>query len=290
MGEEAALGGRDDRRWYLAPTDIGEAIEAVARGGRVLAGGTDFVASMNLRGERPERVVWIGRLGLDEVSSEADRLRVGAGVSLSSVATDAAVGSGAAALATAARRVAGPAVRNLATVGGSLCAAWPRSDVGCAALGLDALVLAAGPGGERQIPMAGFYAGPGRTALERGEIVRSLLIRPTATSGFAKIGRRSSMTLAVVNAAARLDFGPEGAISEAVVAVGAGHAPQRAPSVEAALLGRLPQPEVVAEAAREVLHDVELADDEHATAWYRGRVAPVAVARALTDALAVDPP
>src|SRR5262249_38062622 len=117
MGEaaEAALGGSDDG-WYLAPSDLDAAIGARAGGGRVLAGGTDLVATMNIRGERPERVVWIGGLGLDGVHTDGDVLRIGAGTTLASIATDPLVRENATALAAAATKVAGPAVRNLATV------------------------------------------------------------------------------------------------------------------------------------------------------------------------------
>jgi carbon-monoxide dehydrogenase medium subunit len=61
--------------------------------------------------------------------------------------------------------------------------------------------------------------------------------------------------------------------------------PKRARSVEAALIGRAPDAGTVGAAAARVMDDVDPADDEHASAWYRARVAPVAVARAVTAAL-----
>jgi carbon-monoxide dehydrogenase medium subunit len=274
-----------DLGWFVSPAELREAIEGLSGGGRVLAGGTDLVASMNVSGERPRQVVWIGRLGLDRVAGDDEVLRIGACASLAALGTHPSVRSGAAALATAAGKVAGPAVRNLATLGGSLCAAWPRSDVGCAALGLDGVLVVVGPGGERRVPMSSFYAGPGLTVVEPDEIVVELQVLPAARSGYAKIGRRSSMTLTVVNAAARLDVGENGTVSAAVVAVGVGRVPERAPSVEAALVGRAADPEAIRTAAERVLDDVEPVDDEQATSWYRARVAPVAVARAVTAAM-----
>jgi aerobic carbon-monoxide dehydrogenase medium subunit len=279
----------DDTSWFVAPTDVGAAVEALTGGGRVLAGGTDLVASMNLTGERPPRVVWIGELGLDRIEMDGETLRVGAGVSLAAVAASEVVRSAAAALGAAAAKIAGPAVRNLATMGGSLCAAWPRSDLGCAALGLDGVLVVAGPGGQRRVPMSELYEGVGRTVLAPDELVIELRLPRAAHSGYAKIGRRSSMTLPVVNAAVRLDLRDDGVVASAVVAVGVGSVPERAPSVEAALAGQPSSPESVAAAAALVLDDVEPADDEHASAWYRARVAPVAIGRAVEAAMEAAP-
>jgi carbon-monoxide dehydrogenase medium subunit len=279
-----ALNG-SEQGWFVAPNDLGAAVEALGAGGRVLAGGTDLVASMNLMGERPPRVVWIGGLGLDRIDGDAGFVRIGAGASLASVAANPDVRSGAGALAVAAGKLAGPAVRNLATAGGSLCAAWPRSDIGCAALGLDGTVVIAGPAGERRVAMSSFYAGPRRTVVGSDEVLVELEIPKAERSGYAKIGRRSSMTLPVVNAAVRLDLADDGAIASAVVAVGVGSVPERAPSVEAALLGRSPEPDDVRVAAARVLDDVEPVDDEHASWWYRGRVAPVVIVRAVAAAM-----
>jgi carbon-monoxide dehydrogenase medium subunit len=279
------MAGSPDIDWYQAPTDLADAIDAVAAGARVLAGGTDLVAAMNLHGLRPERVVWIGRLGLDRVQRENDVIRIGAATTLADLAAAPTVRSSATSLAEAAGKVAGPAVRNLATLGGSLCAAWPRSDVGCAALGLDATVEVVGRRGVRSIPMRDFYAPGAGVAVATDEIVVELRVPTASRSAFAKIGRRSSMTLAVVNAAVRVELDETGRIAQAVVAVGAGPMPQRAPSVESELIGQLPDPDVVGTASSRVADDVEFADDEHASSWYRARVAPVVVDRAVTAAI-----
>jgi len=278
------LGDRDRGSWFRAPREMKEAIDALSDGARVLAGGTDLVATMNIRGERPGGVVWIGRLGLERIAADDDLIRIGAGASLATVASDPAIRAGAAALAAAAGKLAGPSVRNLATLGGSLCAAWPRSDVGCAVLALDGVLVATGRGGERLIPMSDLYAGPRRTTITPDEILTEVRIRPAARSSFVKVARRSSFALPVVNAAARLEIGQDGVVAEAVVAVGAGSVPERAPSVEEGLIGRALDPTVAREAASRVLEDVTPADDEHASSWYRSQVAPVAVARAVLAA------
>jgi len=64
-----------------------------------------------------------------------------------------------------------------------------------------------------------------------------------------------------------------------IAIVGAGPRAVRAAAVEQALAGGASADE----AAPKVLDDVDPADDAVASAWYRGRVLPGLVARALND-------
>ena len=58
--------------------------------------------------------------------------------------------------------IADPVVRNRGTLGGSLCQADPAEDLTTVCLVLDAVCLARGPSGEREIPIDDFLAGPVR--------------------------------------------------------------------------------------------------------------------------------
>jgi aerobic carbon-monoxide dehydrogenase medium subunit len=281
---EHAVDDTESMNWFQAPTELGDAVRAVANGAQVLAGGTDLVPSLAHR-EPPNGIVWIGRLGLDTVAGDSRSLSIGAAASLAEVASNPMIQEAAAALASAAGRLAGPAVRNQATIGGSLCAAWPRSDIGCSLLALDAAAVAAGQKRNRHIPLTDFYLASGGTSLQPDEIVTEITLPPAARSAFIKIGRRAHMSLPVVNAATCIEVNG-GVISKAAVAVGTDRYPQRAPSVETALVGSPLNEDRARKAAQLVLDDMEMADDEQASAWYRTRVAPVAVARAIEAAIA----
>jgi CO/xanthine dehydrogenase FAD-binding subunit len=65
---------------------------------------------------------------------------------------------------------------------------------------------------------------------------------------------------------------------------GCGPRPRRAPSAEAALVGRPLGPEAVQAAAEAVGRDAQPFDDALASAWYRARVLPVHFRRALLGA------
>ena len=106
------------------PTSIAEAAMLLATepGARLLAGGTDLLAKMRRGIERPPVLVDLGavrefaRIALTDTGLSLD-----AGVTLSRLARDQRVARQYAAIVEAARTVAGPGHRSVATVGGNLC-------------------------------------------------------------------------------------------------------------------------------------------------------------------------
>lgn len=95
---------------------------AADAGARILAGGTGLIANMRLGLDSPSMLVSLDRIEeFREITERGGTLRLGAGVTLLRLATDAAVGRCAPALAAAAATVAAPAHRSAATLGGNLC-------------------------------------------------------------------------------------------------------------------------------------------------------------------------
>lgn len=94
-------------------------------GSRPVAGGTDLLGVLrdNIHHpDYPSLLVDLKRIpGLDRIRDDGRRLRVGSLVTLADLAGHEAVRGHYPALAEAARAVAGPQVRNMATVGGNLC-------------------------------------------------------------------------------------------------------------------------------------------------------------------------
>lgn len=89
----------------------------------VLAGGSDLLALMKDGVETPKRLVDVKSVaGMSGVRSTDDGgLRIGALTTLDDLAADAALGWDFPGLAKAVSRVAGPQIRNVATLGGNLC-------------------------------------------------------------------------------------------------------------------------------------------------------------------------
>ncbi|HEX6019213.1 MAG TPA: FAD binding domain-containing protein [Burkholderiaceae bacterium] len=106
------------------PATLAEAAKLLAASGaRAIAGGTDLVPNMRRGLVDAERLVDLGALpGFAAIEAQPDGgWRIGAGVTLATLARHAALAAALPALAQAASQVAGPAHRSAATLGGNLC-------------------------------------------------------------------------------------------------------------------------------------------------------------------------
>ncbi|WP_179277200.1 FAD binding domain-containing protein [Actinoplanes regularis] len=82
---------------------------------------------------------------------------------------------------------------NVATVGGNLCAALPAGPMISLGSALDGVCTLIGPAGEqRQVPVAEFVTGEGRTVLRDGELLRSIFL-PGAALAARTSYRRGSL-------------------------------------------------------------------------------------------------
>jgi xanthine dehydrogenase YagS FAD-binding subunit len=109
---------------YASPKTREQAVQLLAApGAAVLAGGSDLLALMKDGVETPKRLVNLKAVeGLTGVRAEkGGGLRIGALTTLDALAADASLASEYPAVAASAGRLAGPQIRNVATVGGNLC-------------------------------------------------------------------------------------------------------------------------------------------------------------------------
>ncbi|MFI7125708.1 FAD binding domain-containing protein [Nonomuraea sp. NPDC050153] len=106
---------------YVKPLDVAEALEAAGPAAKFLGGGTNLVDLMREGIERPEKVVDLTGLPLDEVDElPGGGLRIGALVRNSALAADRRVRARYPVLSQAVLAGASPQLRNMATVGGNL--------------------------------------------------------------------------------------------------------------------------------------------------------------------------
>ena len=251
----------------LVPSSPDEAVAAFGDGSgvTVVAGGTIVMPEITAGRLRPARALLLSNAGLDRIETRDGVLRIGAAVPVS-VLEDAPEP-----LATAARFVADYEIRSQATLGGNLCAGpgrdFPRGDLQAPLIALDARVRSAGGGEEWTEPVENFLSsGPsGRLVLELEIDVRE---RRAAVAGLVRLHTHSYTPLAVAATSA-----PDGSDLR-VAAGGVGPYAVRLRSVERAGVGG---------DGTESLADVQLEDDALASAWYRQRMLPVLVRRALTE-------
>jgi 4-hydroxybenzoyl-CoA reductase subunit beta len=106
------------------PTSLAEAAALLASepGARLLAGGTGLLPNLRRGIECPAMLVDLGAVhDFASIAFTDEGLSLGAGVTLSQLAADARIVHSYRAVAEAARTVAGPGHRSVATVGGNLC-------------------------------------------------------------------------------------------------------------------------------------------------------------------------
>ncbi|BBY26855.1 FAD binding domain-containing protein [Mycolicibacterium sediminis] len=105
---------------YDTAGDEAAALAAAADGARYLAGGTTLIDLMRQTVERPDRVVDINALPYDDIDLSPARLRVGALVRMTALASDAGVREQFPVIAQALELSASAQLRNMASIGGNL--------------------------------------------------------------------------------------------------------------------------------------------------------------------------
>jgi xanthine dehydrogenase YagS FAD-binding subunit len=107
---------------YSAPEHPKLAVAALGeRGSTVIAGGTELLNWMRLGILTPQRLVDVRRLGgMDGISLDGDRLRIGARATLNEVGEHALVREHATVLGQACLKAASAQIRNRATLGGNI--------------------------------------------------------------------------------------------------------------------------------------------------------------------------
>jgi CO/xanthine dehydrogenase FAD-binding subunit len=138
-----------------------------------------------------------------------------------------------------------------AVLGAHRCQAVTPSDLATALTALDATVRLVSPEGERTVPVAGLYRGPGETVVRPGEIVTYVHVPAGArarASRFEKL-RLWQGDFAVVSACVSLDLAGAIVRDSRVVLGSVAPTPYRARAVEQRLAGRALTAETIAAAA-----------------------------------------
>ena len=271
------------------PESVPEAVEILARldgEARIIAGGTALVPTMRLGLVTPDRLVSLHRIpGLSGIRVDKDVLEIGAMTSLAALARHEDARAGWPLLAHAAGRVATPAIRSTATLGGNLCYAEAASDPAPALLCLDAQVRVADSVGERVVPIGDFFTGFYETAVAPGEILTAVRVPATpsgARSGYMRFCPRSAEDKPLVGVAALLVLDAAKRVAEVRIALG-GAAPTstRARRAESALRGEPLTDAVILAAAEAAAAEADPLSDLMGSAAYRREMIRVWVRRLL---------
>lgn len=243
------------------PSSAAEAADLLADGGWLIGGGTVVMPKVNTGAVPVDHLISLRNAGLTGIRVSANTATIGAATTLAEVGAHDLL----AVLHPVIRSIASPPVRNLATVGGNLLVPQPHGDLAVALLALDAQVDVVSAHGGRTIAVG--------APVGAHEIITEVHFGlPAGTWRYRKAMRRRHNSASIVTVAAVLGDDPRIALG------GVAPRPVRAYAAERILEE---DPDAVAEAAEAAHEGTAPFDDAYASAWYRARVLPVHVRRAL---------
>jgi carbon-monoxide dehydrogenase medium subunit len=198
---------------YARPETVGEAVALLDEYGddaRLLAGGTDLVIAFREGWIRPKLVIDLKRVEeLRPAIEESDgTISISASTVMADIAAHPAIQNHFPALVEAAEVVGSVQIRNRATLAGNICNGSPAADCAPPLLVYDAAAVIVGPGGERRLPVDDFIVGPGKVALERGELLAAFELpipaRPFGCA-YTRLTRRWGTDLASITLCCGVD-------------------------------------------------------------------------------------
>jgi xanthine dehydrogenase iron-sulfur cluster and FAD-binding subunit A len=261
----------------IRPLSLAQTMQVLAERGseaRLVAGGTDVLVELQ-RGVKQTRTL-VDISGLRELKYVRCRdttIAIGGLATHNDVLAAPFARTAALPLAQACIEVGAPQIRTRATIAGNLVTASPANDTIAPLTALDATLVLASASGERVLPIAEFFPGFRRTALKADELIREIRFKALGGSRrglFLKLGLRRAQAISVVDLAFVLEFGADGRVVEARIALGC-LAPTivRARFAEAALIGRSLNARTIAAAAEAAAADAAPIGDIRGSAAYR---------------------
>jgi CO/xanthine dehydrogenase FAD-binding subunit len=278
---------------YIAPESLADALAAVAAGARPIAGGTDLVVgARHGKAPLPESLCAIHRVrelaGIREDGNGG--LVLGALVSHADITAHPVIRERFSGLADASAIVGSHATRNMGTIGGNVMNGSPAMDTGAPLICAGAVATLASSRGSRDVPVVELFLGPGRTSAEADELLTSVLLpAPAAGTGscYVRLEYRRHMEIAIVGVCCQVTRGPDGALSDARIAITA-LAPtiHRIPEAEGLIVGSDGGSAAIQAAGDAVAEGSRPISDVRGSDRYRRAMAAVIARRAIGAALA----
>jgi xanthine dehydrogenase FAD-binding subunit len=268
---------------YIPTKTIEETVSILSKEGdqaRVLSGGTDLLVQMREGRRKVGTVIDIkGVPDVNELSFDTiNGLHIGAAVPCYRIYGDRAIAAAYPGLIDAAALIGGVQIQGRASLGGNLCNASPAADSIPALIVYQATCIIAGLNGRRTVPVEDFCVAPGRTVLQRGEILVAIHL-PTPA--------RHEMDIAVVGAGASVVLDESRAVIESAhISLGAvAPTPLFVSQAGQYLAGRQVSTEAIDEAARIARSAARPITDMRGTVSQRIHLSAVLVRRSLVIAI-----
>jgi carbon-monoxide dehydrogenase medium subunit len=222
--------------------EILDALDAFREKIVVVNGGTDIVERLSAGRvyPRPDAVMYIRNVTeLDYIREENGHIAVGGIASYRSM-LESPLCRQFGGLMQALAEIGSPPIRTIATPAGNIGTAASGADCNTALMALEASVVLTSKTGERVLSYAEFFSVPGKSCLQRDELIREIRIpvNKAARSAFIKLTKRKAQDIAQVSACVCLEA--EGDVCKKVVVSLGAVAPKtiRAKSMEELMRGR----------------------------------------------------
>ncbi len=231
---------------YVAPRSLAEAYAALGNGrtSLMLAGGTDIIVMLREGRRRCDQLIDVKHIAeMMAYGFTADgTLEIGAAVTSAQLYEDPEVVRRFAAIVDCAQIIGGIQIQSRASLGGNVCNASPAADSAPALMALGARLVLGSAAGTREMPIEDFFLGPGRSALQPGELLLQIRVPPLGPRAGAFYHRfipRNEMDIAVASSGVRLELDGAGNVASARVALGAvGPTPLMVPDAASAMAGK----------------------------------------------------
>jgi len=246
----------------------------------IIANGTDLMGRIQRKQVNPKMLVDL--TGLEElkyIKKQDGLIKIGALTTISELIASPLINPRYDVVMEVAMKFGGPAIRNMATVGGNICSASSSEDLLPVLLVLAAEVQMRSIHGERIALVEDFVRGKRTTELKSNEILveaRFPELSADSACSFEKIGMRNSLVIALVNCATYLKMDKSSRIVEDIrIALNriSRKIPQRARDTEEELKGRRLNEQTIADATATLRGELRLTSDFRASEEYRTDVA-----------------
>jgi len=213
---------------YYAPKSFSEAIEISmeAKGiTRFLAGGTDVLVQLRADILTPEVLIDIKKIPeVGDILQNSDgSWRIGAAVPGAQLNEHKDLKAQWPGVVEAMDLIVSTQVQGRATLVGNLCNGSPAADSVPALIAAGASVTIISPNGSRDVSVEDIPHSPGKTTLEKGELISAVNLPKRNTNGgdaYLRLIPRTEMDIAVVGCGINLSV-KEGLVSDARVSLGA---------------------------------------------------------------------
>ena len=276
---------------YERPGSLAEALILLSQDDadvQALAGGQSLMPMMNFRLAQPDTLVDLNALEeLRGICDGDDHIEIGSMTRYAMLETSDLVKQHIPLFTKALPNIAHSAIRNRGTIGGSAALADPAAEMPALLIALGATINTVSRSGERSIPAEGFFLGLYETALEEGELIRSISVpkvKAGSCFGFYELSRRHgdyAMAGAVVTSQT------EGLLlGVRIVFFGVSDRPLQAKAAAKALEAKSPTDVAAVEAACQAISGLDFHNDLNTDSATKAHLSKVVLKRALQGMVA----